>query len=201
MSNILCIYYSRTGVTRSVMTEVAESLSAERVEISDGIDRSGTLGYFMCGMDAMRRGTRRIRPYATEKPLSDYDMVILGTPVWAGRCSSVMRGFLKRHGLELHRVAYMITRASDDANKDVFEQMDRYTAAPRMAEVSLRPNAVGYHFWRDQFLSDIRNALSAAGPVTPSDGEIIDFVPATELKRHRRRRKKEEDYAEQAENH
>ena len=201
MSNILCLYYSRTGVTRSAMKEVAEALNAESVEISDGVDRSGTLGYFMCGMDAMRRGTHRIKPYATEKPLSDYDMVILGTPVWAGRCSSVMRGFLKRHGLELHRVAYLITRASDDANKDVFQQMDHYTASPRMAEVSLRPGAVGYHFWRDQFLTDIRNALAAAGPVTPSDGKIIDFVPELELKRRRRRRKKEEDYAEQAEKH
>lgn len=196
MSNILCIYYSRTGVTRSVMKEVAESLNAEIVEITDGYDRSGTLGFFMCGLDAMRRGTHRIKPYVTEKPLSDYDMVILGTPVWAGRCSSIIRGFLKRHGLELHRVAYLITRASDDENKDVFQQMDRYTAASRMAEVSLRPDAVGYHFWRDQFLTDIRNAISAAGPVKPSDGEIIEFVPSLELKRRRRKRKKEEDYAD-----
>ncbi len=196
MSNILCIYYSRTGVTRSVMKEVAESLNAEIVEITDGYDRSGTLGFFMCGLDAMRRGTHRIKPYVTEKPLSDYDMVILGTPVWAGRCSSIIRGFLKRHGLELHRVAYLITRASDDENKDVFQQMDRYTAASRMAEVSLRPDAVGYHFWRDQFLTDIRNAISAAGPVKPSDGEIIEFAPSLELKRRRRRRKKEEDYAD-----
>ena len=199
MSNILCIYYSRSGVTRSVMQEMAEALNAESVEITDGIDRSGTLGYFMCGMDAMRRGTHRIKPYVTENPLSDYDMVILGTPVWAGRCSSVIRGFLKRHGLELHRVAYVLTRASDDPNKDVFQQMDRYTAAPRMAEVSLRPDAVGYHFWRDQFLTDVRNAIAAAGPVTPSDGEIIDFVPSLPLKRRHRRKKKEEDYAEQAE--
>lgn len=197
MSNILCIYYSRTGVTRRVMKEVAEALEAERVEITDGVDRSGTLGYFMCGMDAMRRGTHRTKPYVTEKPLSDYDLVILGTPVWAGRCSSVIRGFLKRHGLELSRVAYLITRASDDANKDVFQQMDRYTAAPRMAEVSLRPDAVGYHFWRDQFLADVRSAVAAAGPVAPSDEEIIDFVPPLELKHRRRRRKKEEEeYAE-----
>ena len=196
MSNILCIYYSRTGVTRGVMKEMAEALDAEIVMITDGLDRSGTLGYFMCGMDAMRRGTHRIKPYVTKKPLSDYDMVIIGTPVWAGRCSSVVRGFLKRHGLELSRVAYVITRASDDANKDVFQQMDRYTAAPRMAEVSLRPDAVGYHFWRDQFLTDVRNALAAAGPVTPSDDEIIDFVPALDMRHRRRRRKKEENYAE-----
>ena len=42
MRDILCMYYSRTGATRQAMTEIAQALDAELVELTDGVDRSGT---------------------------------------------------------------------------------------------------------------------------------------------------------------
>ena len=44
MSDILCIYYSRTGHTRRAVKEIAEALDAEIVAISDERDRSGWKG-------------------------------------------------------------------------------------------------------------------------------------------------------------
>ena len=88
MSDVLCIYFSRTGNTRKAMEEIAEALGAELVEITDGVDRSGWGGWMRSGLDAMRRTTLRNKPFQTERPLKDYRLVILGTPVWAGRCSS-----------------------------------------------------------------------------------------------------------------
>lgn len=41
MRDILCMYYSRTGATRQAMTEIAQALDAELVELTDGVDRSG----------------------------------------------------------------------------------------------------------------------------------------------------------------
>lgn len=96
------------------MTEIAQALDAELVELTDGVDRSGARGYLRSGMDAMRRATLPLAPYETERPLSDYRLVILGTPVWAGRCASPVRGFLKRRGLELERVAYVLTRKAPE---------------------------------------------------------------------------------------
>lgn len=187
MSNILCLYYSRTGKTRAVMQEIATELGAELVEITDGLDRSGGLGYFMSGIDSMRRGTHRTQPFETKKDLEDYQLVILGTPVWAGRCSSVMRGFLKRHGLELERTAYVLTRGSENQYKDVFRQMDRYTARPRLASTSLQYDSVGYHFWRDQFLTDVRNLLSELPETPVHRKDVTDFVPPQPEKHHGRR--------------
>ena len=53
MSDILCIYYSRTGHTRRAVKEIAEALDAEIVAITDGRDRSGWKGYLRSGMDAL----------------------------------------------------------------------------------------------------------------------------------------------------
>ena len=152
MRDILCMYYSRTGATRQAMTEIAQALDAELVELTDGVDRSGARGYLRSGMDAMRRATLPLAPYETERPLSEYRLVILGTPVWAGRCSSVIRGFLKRRGYEIQNAAYLITHKSEQDYKDVFRQMDLYLQTPHVAEVSLCPDSAGYHFWRDQFV-------------------------------------------------
>ena len=159
MKDVLCIYYSRTGKTKKAMREVAWALDAELVEITDGQERKGFAGFMRSGMEAMRRSTRPIQPFETERNLEDYRLVILGTPVWAGRCSSVIRAFLKRRGLEPKRVAYVITRDSSKRYEEVYDQMDQYTAAPHLFAYSLRVGEVGYEFWRDKFIQDAKAFL------------------------------------------
>ena len=159
MSDILCLYYSRTGKTKKAMEEIAEALDAELVEFTDGEDYSGVGGFLWAGKSAMQRRTLPIEPYQTEKPLSQYRLVILGTPVWAGRCSSPARGLLKRRGLELERVAYVLTRAGKSRYEEVFDQMDMYTAAPHVLGVSLRAGDVGYTYWRDDFIQNVKRYM------------------------------------------
>ena len=91
MSDILCIYYSRTGNTKKAMEEIAAALDAELAELRDNADRSGWRGWLRCGLDAMRKDTRPVAPLETARPLGDYRLVILGTPVWAGRSIPVLR--------------------------------------------------------------------------------------------------------------
>ena len=159
MSDVLCIYYSRTGRTRYAMQDIAKALDAELVEITDGQDRSGWRGYIRSGMEAMRRATRPLQPFHTEKPLSEYRLGVIGTPIWAGRCSSVVRAFLKRRGLEMSHVGYITTRSGDKRFEEIYDQMDQYTAAPRLIAHSLRVGAVGYEFWRDKFIQEARHYL------------------------------------------
>ena len=86
-NNVLCMYYSRTGNTKRTMEEIAKALNAELVEIQDGVDRGGARGWLRCGLDAVRRSSPKVR-FTTKWPLSDYRLVIVGTPVWAGRCAT-----------------------------------------------------------------------------------------------------------------
>ena len=160
MSDVLCMYYSRTGHTKKAMLEIASELDAEVVELKDAVERSGFWGWLRCGMDAMRKTTQPLSHFETEKRLQDYRLVILGTPVWAGRCSSVMRTFLKAHGKKLENVAYVVTRSSDGKNEEVYDQMDLYTAQPHTAAVSLRSGSVGYTFWQEEFLRQVRELLA-----------------------------------------
>lgn len=159
MSDILCVYYSRTGHTKQAMEEIAQALDAELAEISDGMDRSGALGVLRSGLEAMRRTTRPIKSFQPRRPLESYRLVIVGSPIWAGRCSSVVRGFLKQYGKMISNAAYVVTRGSEDRNEDVFDQMDLYTPCGHQAAVSLRKGSVGYTFWEEEFLRQVREFL------------------------------------------
>ena len=159
MSDVLCIYYSRTGHTKKAMEEIAEALGAELVEITDGVDRKGLVGALRSGRDAMRKECAPLQAFQTEKALGEYQLVIVGTPVWAGRCSSVVRSFLKQHGKKLRQAAYIITRYSEDKCEQVFSQMDQYVPSGHQAAVSLRSGSVGYAFWQEEFLRQARELL------------------------------------------
>jgi len=159
MKDVLCIYYSRTGKTKKAMEEIAAALDAELVEITDGQDRTGFKGFMRSGMEAMRRSTRPLQPFTTERALEDYRVVVVGTPVWAGRCSSVIRALLKRRGLEMKNVAYVITRDSERRYEEIYDQMDQYVAKPRIAARSLRVDTVGYEFWRDKLVQEVKAFL------------------------------------------
>ena len=156
MSDILCIYYSRTGSTRRAVKEIAEALDVEIVAISDERDRSGWKGYLRSGM---KTSTKPLRPFGAARPLEAYKLVIVGTPVWAGRMASPVRSLLKRRGLELHRVAYVVTRSTTQRSEEVYDQMDLYTAAKRLFAVSLRPGSEGYEFWRNDFIQNVQRWL------------------------------------------
>ena len=91
--------------------------------------------------------------------MREYRLVIVGSPVWAGRCSSVVRDFLKRYGKDLQNAAYVITRGSEDRNEEVFEQMDLYVPCGHRAAVSLRSGSVGYAFWEEEFMRQVRDFL------------------------------------------
>lgn len=157
MPYTLCVYYSRTGNTEKLMREIAAELKCEAVKLEDGVDRSGLGGWMRSGMQAMARRLPPVKPLKTAVQLGFYDLVIIGTPVWAGRCSAPVRSFLMQYGDQLRRTAYVVTRSSDVRYEEVFDQMDLYVKAPRISAVSIRPNTVGATFWRDEFLTSVRD--------------------------------------------
>jgi len=159
---VLCICYSRTGNTLQAMSEIAEALDCELLQVKDKVNRSGAFGYLRCGLDAMRKRTHVTSRVTPEHGLDTYQLVIVGTPIWAGRCSSVMRGYLKRHGFEMRNVGYVITHKSAELYRDVYSQMDQYVTNPHVVDVSLRPGDTGYHFWRDQFIKECSDFIAGS---------------------------------------
>lgn len=162
MCDILCMYYSRSGNTRKAVQNIAEELQAECVELTDSVQRMGLRGWIRCGLDAVRKSTVSLKDFSTQQPLSKYKLVILGTPVWAGRCSAIMRAFLKEHGQEIFNAAYIITRSGSDKYEQVYRQMDQYLPEnhSHQAAISLRSGDVGLAFWQKEFVQEILTLIN-----------------------------------------
>ena len=117
------------------------------------------IGNLRSGMDAMKLSTKPLNPFETARPLEEYKLVIVGSPVWAGRCASPIRALLKRRGLEMENVAYVVTRSTTQRSEEVYDQMDMYTGQAHRLAVSLRPDSEGYEFWRNDFIQNVRRLL------------------------------------------
>jgi menaquinone-dependent protoporphyrinogen IX oxidase len=119
MSRVLIVYFSRTGATRRVAAALATTLHADVEEIIDRSDRSGMLGILRCVLDSVMRRSALIEPMRHD--LTAYQMVVIGTPVWAGRVSAPVRAWLATYRHRLPRVAFFCTLAGRDGESALKE--------------------------------------------------------------------------------
>jgi len=131
----LVAYYSRTGVTRKAAQAIAEKLEADVEEIIDRKKRAGVLGFLSGGWDAFRRKTLPIEP--TQHDPAEYDLVIVGTPVWANTATPAVRSYLKEHAGGIFRAAFFCTLGGRNAGK-TFADMQGVCGTSPAATMALR---------------------------------------------------------------
>ena len=102
MKKVLVVCYSRTGTALQLARELTVALGADLEQIEDARARSGKGGYIRSAFEALSRGLPSIR---TRKDPADYDLVVLGTPVWTGSMASPMRSYLFSHRKAIKKFA------------------------------------------------------------------------------------------------
>lgn len=116
----LIAYYSMSGHTRNLANEIRNATEAELEEINEPRPRHGFGGVMRALFDAVARRTPPILA-ATHNP-ADYDLLVIGGPVWAGRMASPVRSYAKRYGARAPHVAFFCTeggRGADTAFADL----------------------------------------------------------------------------------
>jgi flavodoxin len=116
----LVVYFSRTGRTRTLAEEIAGRCGADLERIEDVRSRAGIFGYLRSAREALKRTLIDIRP-VTKDP-GNYELVVLGTPVWASHVCSPMRAYLTRYRGRFRQVAFFATQGGSGAEK-VFREM------------------------------------------------------------------------------
>lgn len=139
MKLCLIVYYSRTGVTAKVATELARRCGADLERIQDRRPRDGAAGYLRSTWEALRKVPADIAP-PRHRP-ADYPFIVLGTPVWAGQMSSPMRSYILRQREQFRRVAMFCTMAGSDG-QNVLTSMAEMCNKLRVAGMCLRRDDV-----------------------------------------------------------
>lgn len=142
--NPIVLYYSRTGTTKEVGEYLAKQLNCKSVEIVDLKKRMGPLCYILGGMEAVKRKLTEIAK--VNENVLEYDLVIIGTPVWGANMTPAVRTFLTQNPLQ--KVAFFCT-ASGEKPGLTFYEMEKISATPK-ATLFLRTSEVKQNKFKEK---------------------------------------------------
>ena len=117
----LVVFYSRTGATKQVAEALAESLNCDSEELIDTKKRGGPLRFLSAGKDAKAKKLTKLTDIKRDPAL--YDLVILGTPIWAGTLSSAARTYIANNKSKFKRVAFFCTHGGGESQQ-LFAEME-----------------------------------------------------------------------------
>ena len=145
MMKTLIVYYSLEGNTDFVAKRVAAGVQADllRLEPVSAYPNSGFKKFFWGGKSAVMAETPALRPYSLR--LADYDRVVFGFPVWAGRVTPPLRTFIRENDLSGKRVAAFACQSGAGAEKALDRLraslgVDRLEAELILNDPKARPN-------------------------------------------------------------
>jgi flavodoxin len=160
----LVAFYSMSGSTRAIANEIRDRVHAHVEEIAEPRRRRGLAGMARGLLDTLLQRPAEIR--AASKDPAQYDLLLLGGPVWAGRMAGPVRAYASRYGSRAAHVAFFCTEAGTDA-ETAFRDLRQLCAQAPEATLAVDLHCLAPDSHRadlDQFVARI--ALSARSPGT-----------------------------------
>ena len=110
----LVVYYSRTGNTKFVAEKIAEHIGAKTCEVIDKKSRKGRFAFIKGGYESIRKKLTEIE---VPKKIENYDLVIIGTPVWADGITPAIRTFIVKNDFSNKKIACFVTLSGNNPQK------------------------------------------------------------------------------------
>ena len=130
MKPALTVFYSRTGHTASVAEAIRDSMTTDKEQLQER--RAST--YMSAGLGALLGRASDLED--TVNSPGDYELVILGTPVWSMSLSSLMRAYIAAHASEFCDVAFFCTEGGSGGQR-AFGQMKRLCGKSPLATLEI----------------------------------------------------------------
>ena len=147
MNKILLAYYSRTGTTRILAEFIATIFPCDVEEIRDIHDRHGIIGAVRSGWQGWLRRPAPIKNVVHR--VLDYDLVVIGTPVWVGNPASPIRRYLLDNQTRFNRVAFFCSLGGSGGDK-ALEEMGRIAERTPIATLSVTQGEIDSNRYRDK---------------------------------------------------
>ena len=121
--NVAVVYFSLEGNTKYVAEKIAMTLGADIIPLIPAKEYpTGQVSkYFWCGKSTTFKEKPKLETYSFDS--QQYDLIILGTPIWAGTFTPPLRTFLREHQLTGKKVALFACCSGGSADK-CFTQME-----------------------------------------------------------------------------
>ena len=134
-AKVLIVYFSRTGRTKILARELSHKLGCAIEEVKTPKRYSGFFGYQFALLQATFKVLPEIAPLQSN--LANYDLIIMGGPVWGGSICSPLRTFIESYKHEFKNVAFMATQSGIIGRNHVFDQMRIATQRTPLATLDI----------------------------------------------------------------
>lgn len=106
MDKVLVVFYSYEGSTRKVAKLIARHLKADMLEIKPRVEMTSKgFSKFVWGGSQVVMGIKpKLLPL--DKNIDDYDVIFLGSPIWAGTFSPPVKTVLESDYINNKKVVY-----------------------------------------------------------------------------------------------
>ena len=129
------VYYSLNGNTRMIAEEIGKRLSADVIPIFPvkAFPDKGVRKFLWGGKSAAMKEEPELIPY--EFDAENYDLIIIGTPVWASTFTPPIRTFVKqnREKLKTRKLAVFTCFSGGGADKAI-ERLKEFAEVPSFEE-------------------------------------------------------------------
>ena len=123
----LVAYYSRTNITKKLAQDIAQKTGSDIEEIVPKVNYQGKIGYARGGKHAMSEKIIDLEDLKYDP--HDYDVVYIGSPVWAGKAATPVVSYLKQNEGRFKSVRFFMTAGSRGFESS-FEQMEKFSIKP-----------------------------------------------------------------------
>ena len=119
---VAIVYYSLEGNTKYAAEKIGKTLGADVIRLIPAKEYpTGKVSkYFWGGKSAVFAETPKLEDYRFDR--DGYDLVILGTPVWAGTFTPPLRTFIRDNALKSAKIA-LFASCSGGATEKCFAQL------------------------------------------------------------------------------
>mgnify|MGYP001183204377 CR=1 FL=1 len=119
----LVVYYSFEGNTRQAAEIIAERLHADILQLDTVKELpKNKMKYFIGGMQAALGVCAKLKPIAIDP--EQYDRIILGTPVWAGKAAPAINTFLKSYNVK-NKITALFTLSGGGDNERCVRYLEK----------------------------------------------------------------------------
>ena len=134
------MYYSRTGTTATIARALADQLDADVCQISCDRYSGGLLRYLLAGYDSVRGNLPEIE--MPEFAAEQYDLALIGTPVWTSHPALPIRTFLDRRPELPGRVAVFLTYGEHSPAQTCIDELAELLPVPIEAKLTVNSDQV-----------------------------------------------------------
>lgn len=132
----IVVFYSLEGNCKLIGTTIAETLNFEVLDlkVKNPIPTKGPKKYLLGGKSAISKDSPELE--TTIPDLTDYELVIVGAPVWAATFAPAIRSFASSTKLKNKKIAFFSCSAGGSTKKCISDMKALFDGNEFLSDIS-----------------------------------------------------------------